>query len=140
MWETIFHPKVNGDAYKSEYFLQCGIIIFQVVEFLLRLRIYDLMEKRNLSDWAKEKVEEEQRFFKLTFYLDLMQPNNDVSRRLRNLNTKRNNMIHDLLGFESGSSLKKELKDFYSEGLKLMNILRESTFDKYLMKKGGKMY
>ena len=73
----------------------------------------------------KKCSDDERSFSRLVLYLDLIEPRNGLSKKLLDLNRKRNLIVHRLFyAFDSYESLGDEVKAFCLEGAKLNEELR----------------
>jgi hypothetical protein len=113
--------KRADEAFKSGHHLESSIIMFQLVEFFLRLVINIWAKQKRSSEDILEKVESEQSFFKLVIFLGLVKPDNGISQKLFGFNAARNKIVHGLFyKFESVESLKDALVDFHKVSLELI--------------------
>jgi hypothetical protein len=112
--------------------LEASIIIFQLVEIFLRLAIRGFGAGSQVRDNTLTKcAEEETSFYRLTLYLDLVLPINNVSEELRDLNKERNRIMHKLFfEFIDTASLNEALKEFCLKGVNLQNRLRSLLLGK----------
>ncbi len=114
------------EALKAGHHLEASIIIFQLVEIFLRIAIRGFGAGSGVCDSTLTKcAEEEISFYRLTLYLDLILPANEVSEELRGLSRERNRIMHKLFfEFTEISSLNEVLKAFCLKGVNLQNKLR----------------
>ena len=85
------------DSLEQGHYLQSAIIIFQTVEHLLRIAIRGYGKGHGISeDSLKKAADEEISFYRLVLHLDLIYPENGLSRRLLQFNKERNRIIHSL--------------------------------------------
>ncbi len=111
-------------AFDNGHYLESAIIYFQLVEFSLRLAIHLLSIRMGLSESVMKRMEDEQSFYRLVLYLDLIKPDNNLSKRLLDFNGLRNDFMHELFySFKSFDSLKKNLIEFCLEGKELTHHL-----------------
>ena len=115
------------EAYRRGDLLESGIILFQTVELLLRWAIWYLAQIQGVStDTLERDVEPEQTFPRLVLYLDLVCPSNGLSANLRDLNSRRNRIIHGLFTeFGSVEHLRDQLQRFYQDCTTLNAALRK---------------
>jgi hypothetical protein len=115
------------ESLKAGYYLEAAIVIFQSVEIFLRIAIKGFGDGAGVrSSTLKKCCEDEISFFKLTLYFDLIFPNNKVCGELRELNAKRNRLMHKLFfEFVELDSLNESLKSFCLKGVELQNKLRD---------------
>ena len=126
-------PVIDGlavasrEAFEHQHFLESAIIIFQAIEFLLRLAIRRFGERRGVSEMSLVRAaEREMSFRRLVLHLDLVYPENKVSRRLLSLNRRRNSIIHRLSDeFESIETLHGRIETLCTKGFELYKGLRE---------------
>ncbi|MBN1380679.1 MAG: hypothetical protein JXA41_03280 [Deltaproteobacteria bacterium] len=114
------------ESIKAGHYLEASIIIFQLVEIFLRIGIRGFGAKVGVKDSTLTKcAEEEISFSRLTRYLDLILPNNDISEELRELNAERNRIMHKLFfEFTDVNTLNERLKAFCLQGVELQNKLK----------------
>lgn len=117
--------KVANNSFNQGDYLQSALVIIQMVEGLLRMEINWFALINNIPERVIKRASvEEQSFYRLVVYLDLVKPDNDLSERLIKFNSDRNKIIHRLFyEFESFASLKKHLVKFCKEGLNLFHNL-----------------
>ena len=111
------------DAFKAGHHLEASMIIFQYVEYYLRL-IIDCFAKKNGSLGDTIESLKEVRFRSLVTFVDLIKPGTGISGRLFGLNKKRNRFVHHIFEYKSTESLNSELKRFYVEGLEIIESLK----------------
>jgi len=118
--------KCSLDALRDGYYIESSIIIFQAVEQLLRILISGIAKAKNVKeDITNRCYIEEQSFSRLITYYELLDPNNELTDRLKKLNQNRNSMIHRIFyDFESLTCLKDELREFIKEAVKLNELIR----------------
>lgn len=114
------------ESLKAGHHLEASIIIFQLVEIFLRIAIRGFGAGAGVRDSTLTKcAEEEISFYRLTLYLDLILPANDVSGELRGLSKERNRIMHKLFfEFTEIISLNEALEAFCLKGVNLQNKLR----------------
>lgn len=114
------------ESIKVGHYLEASIIIFQLVEIFLRIGLRGFGARNGVNDATLTKcAEEETSFYRLTQYLDLILPANDISEELRNLNIERNRIMHKLFfEFTDVHSLDESLKEFCLKGVGLQNRLK----------------
>lgn len=111
---------VAAEAFKNGHYLESVLIYFQAVELQLRLVLIVLCENARLQ----KIIDDEDRFFRLINYLDLLKPDNNLSERLRKFNSTRNKVVHNLIfSFVSTGDLNKKLKSLSVEALALIKSL-----------------
>jgi hypothetical protein len=110
-------------TFNDQHYLESGIIYFQLVEVTLRLAIYLLTSKQEVSESATERIEKERSFYRLILFLDLIKPDNGLSERLMDFNKHRNSFMHNLFFRKSADSLEEDLKAFCLEGMDLFDRL-----------------
>jgi hypothetical protein len=110
-------------AFENGHYLESAIINFQTVEFCLRLVIHLLAVRAGISESPMKRLEDEQSFFRLVLYFDLLKPGNILSQRLIKFNNDRNDFMHKLYYSESVKSLETDLRKFCSEGGDLIHRL-----------------
>lgn len=108
-------------SFEAGHYLESSIIAFQLLEVYLRMTIEGLAMASGINEKVINEISyNEQSVAKLITYLDMLYPNNHLSERLRDLNTKRNQIMHNLLfTFKSEDQLKGELKKFYRSAVQL---------------------
>jgi hypothetical protein len=111
------------NSFNDQHYLESGIIYFQLVEITLRLVIHLFATKQEVSRSATESIEEEQRFYQLILFFDLIKPDNGISGRLMDFNKQRNSFMHKLFIRKSADSLEEDLKAFCLEGKDLFDRL-----------------
>jgi hypothetical protein len=114
-------------AYQQGHYFQSGIILFQMVEILLRICTSAYGRSRGVApSILTECTDNEMSFRRLTLYFDLVYPKNGVGERLRQLNTRRNAFMHQAF-FQSNSlaKLNKSLEEFCKESVDLNTELRK---------------
>jgi hypothetical protein len=116
--------KYADEAFENGHYLESAIIVFQLVEYFLRLTIHILAKQKNCSEKILEKTRLERSFFKLVIFLGLVKSDNGISERLFNLNNRRNQFMHKLFEQESVESIKTDLIDFYKESLESIEGLK----------------
>ena len=111
------------DSIKTGHCLEASIIIFQLLEIFLRIAIRGFGAGSGVCDSTLAKcAEEENSFYRLTLYLDLILPANEISEELRDLSKERNRIMHKLFfEFNEVSSLNEALKAFCLKGVNLHN-------------------
>ncbi len=119
--------KASLDAFEHDHFLQSAIILFQLVEGLLRIAISGFGRNHGVSEEnLKKAANNEQSFARLVLYLDLIYPENGLGNRLLNFNNKRNLIMHKIFyKFHSMDTLRNEVKDFICEAVKLNGELQK---------------
>ena len=115
------------DAFKDQHYLESSIIIFQTIEFLLRLAIKGYGRPHGVSDENIKKCSDDEiSFSQLVLYLDLIKPENGLGEKLLDLNKERNAIVHRLFyEFDSFDSLQDQVKEFCLKGVRLNKELRE---------------
>jgi len=115
--------KIGIRAFQKGHYLESAIIYFQTVEFCLRLVIHLLAMRAGVSESPTKIVEDEQSFYRLVLYLDLLKPGNILSQRLLKFNKHRNEFIHGLYYAELSEAYENKLKSFCLEGKDLIHRL-----------------
>jgi hypothetical protein len=115
--------KSAGEAFKSGHYLESSIIMFQAVDYFLRLVINTWARQKGSSKDILARLRAEQHFPNLVIFLGLVKPDNGISERLFKFNKKRNAFVHRLFEFETIESLEKELIVFHEESLALIEAL-----------------
>lgn len=111
-------------AFESGHYLESSIIMFQLVEYFLRLVLDSLAKKNRLSEDVIKKLKSKWSFYNMAvFFSGLIKPNNAIPERLFKFNSRRNDIVHDIFKFKTIESLNNELKAFYGEGLELIEGL-----------------
>ena len=113
------------ESFKQGHYLQSGIIIFQIVESLLRIAIRAYGRGNNIDEESLQKAaDDEISFARLVLHFNLIYPENKIGKKLTEFNNTRNRIIHRLfIDFESMNSLEECLKDFCMEGIKLNQLI-----------------
>jgi hypothetical protein len=110
-------------SFDRQEYLASVLIYFQMVEGLLRHQISYFAFVNRVDEKAILKAsEDEQSFPRLVLYLDLVKPDNGLSKRLKDFGKKRNKIVHNLLTFDL-NSMKQDLRDFSIEGVRLYRNL-----------------
>jgi hypothetical protein len=114
-------------AFRDKYYLQSAIIIFQTIEVLLRIYLSVVAKSKGIETDIREIISENEiSFYKLTLYLNLLDPSNDLLQRLFSFNSTRNNIMHKLfIEYETIEQLETTLESFCMEGVKLNGDLRK---------------
>ncbi|MFI5142569.1 MAG: hypothetical protein ACHQQS_09175 [Thermoanaerobaculales bacterium] len=114
-------------AVKHGHSLEAAVILFQMVEGLLRIAVRVFGRTRGVSENVLAKVaDKEQSFARLVMHLDLVCPRNGLSARLLALNTSRNRLMHSLFGkFQSVDQIRDELNSFGTEAVALNKEIRQ---------------
>jgi len=115
--------KYADEAFESGHHLESAIILFQLVEYFLRL-IINIFAEKNCSQIILQKIRRERSFFNLVILLGLVKSDNGISEKLFNLNSKRNEFVHKLFEQESIESIKSDLIDFHKKSLELIEGLK----------------
>jgi len=117
--------QASTDAFLHGHYLQSAIIMFQTVETLLRILVLATAQSRGImEEVVVETLQTEKSFYKLVFYLNLIDPDNILIPRLYAFNNTRNNVMHGLFDeFEDIKEYEGTLKTFCQEGMKLNNDL-----------------
>ena len=111
--------KIAKASFDRQEYLASALIYFQMVEGLLRFQISHFAFVNRVDEKAILKAsEDEQSFSRLVLYLDLIKPDNGLSKRLQDFGKKRNKIVHKLLTFDL-NSMKQGLRDFSIEAVKL---------------------
>lgn len=116
--------KHADEAFGNGHYLESAIIVFQLVEYFLRLTIQILAKQKNCSENILEKTRLERSFFKMVIFLGLVKSDNVICEKLFNLNNKRNQFVHKLFEQESVESIKIDLIDFYKGSLESIEDLK----------------
>ena len=116
--------KNADESFKGGHYLESAIIMFQLVEYFLRLIIELFGQINRLDKDILKKIANEQRFFNLVIFLGMVKPDNGISEKMFKLNRKRNDIVHHLFEFKSIEALKDELIAFHEESLNLIEDLR----------------
>ena len=116
-------------AYRDKHYIESAIIGFQLVEVFLRLVIYLYAIKNASPKDIIERLEDEQRFFKLVIFLGLVKPDNELCHRLFKFNEKRNKIVHQLYYVESLTTSEITLKDFCKESMALIESFKKLVFE-----------
>jgi hypothetical protein len=115
--------KIAKVSFDRQEYLAPALIYFQMVEGLLRYQMSYFAFVNRVDEKAILKAsEDEQSFPRLVIYLDLVKPDNGLSKRLQDFGKKRNKIVHELLTFDL-NSMKQDLRDFSTEGVKLYGDL-----------------
>ncbi len=115
------------DAFGNQHYLESAIIIFQTIEFLLRMAVKGSGRGHGVSEEnIKTCSDDERSFSRLVLYLDLIKPDNGLSEKLLDLNKQRNSIVHRLFyEFDSFDSLKDQVEEFCLKGARLNEELRD---------------
>ena len=115
-------------AVEKQHYFEASIILFQTVEGLLRIAVKLFGEAQGASKATLEKcADNETSFWRLVLHLDMIHPDNVLSRRLLALNAQRNKIMHRLFDdFNSMEYLQKELKTFCREAMEMNVALQEA--------------
>ncbi len=111
------------EAFKAGHYLEASMIMFQYVEYYLRL-IIDFFAKKNGSIGDTIENLKEVRFRSLAIFVELIKPRTGISERLFSFNRRRNRFVHHIFEYKSTESLNVELKDFYGEGSEIIKSLK----------------
>lgn len=130
------------DAFEHKHYIQSAVIIFQTVEWLLRIMISATARSKDIDkDIQKKIAEKETSFDRLVLYLNLLDPANELLEKLRSFNKTRNNIMHKLfLKFEDTAEYEKTLQDFCMEGVHLNKQLRKMMGVSQRKEKRGRFY
>jgi hypothetical protein len=123
--ESLKHAALK--AVKSGHTVESAIVIFQMVEGLLRIAINAFARDRHVPETMVAKcADEEQSFPRLVAYLTLLVPDSAPTEALLSLNTRRNKIVHRIYyDFESLESLRQELDSFCREAIQMNNTLQQ---------------
>ena len=125
-WDLIIElNEAANTAYGAEHYIESAAIYFQLVEVCLRVAISYMALKAGFDSSKTEKLmREDDRFSRLADYFHFFHANENFYKRLKEFNTKRNKIFHDLFfKFESREALTKELKEFIKEAGELFKGL-----------------
>lgn len=111
------------EAFKSGHYLEASMILFQYVEYYLKL-VIDFFVKKNGSSGDTIKNLRQVRFLNLVMFVDLIKPETGIIKTLFGFNEKRNKFTHYIFEYESIESLNEDLKTFYRVGLELIKSLK----------------
>ena len=102
------------EAYNRGDRLESSIVLFQIVELSLRWAIWYLGQAQGVrADTIEREIEPDQSIPRLVLYLDLVCPSNSLGADLRDLNSRRNRIMHRLFTeFESVEHLRNQLQRF----------------------------
>lgn len=114
------------EALSKGHFLHSVIIIFQIVESLLRIAVRGYGKGYGISEEnLKKAADEEISFPRLVLHFDLIYPDNCLGKRLLKFNTERNYIIHHLFFSQSIITLKNRAEKFCLEGVRLNQELQK---------------
>ena len=130
--ELIEHIKERSiAALQDEAYIETAVIMFQINEQLLRICIEALATKHGVSE---KKVDEcawiEISIPNLLKYLDLLDPDNQISDKFATYNKARNKIMHKLFhSFTSIEEYQERLKEFCRKSIaihdELMDFVRK---------------
>ena len=116
--------KIALDDYKKKNYLSSAIILSQALDGALRFAVDLLAKHKKVPEDTILAAVDDLSFYRLTIYLDLIKPDNQLTDRLRKLNNDRNNFVHKIFTeFESIHKLGRKLKGFCTEAAKLNTAL-----------------
>jgi hypothetical protein len=115
-------------AVEKQNYFEASIILFQTVEGLLRIAVKLFGEAQGASKRTLEKcADNETSFWRLVLHLDMIRPDNVLSRQLLALNARRNKIMHRLFyDFDSMEQLQRELRSFCEDAMAVNVALQET--------------